>query len=179
VQQSREDSKHTQDQDRRPKRHIRADAQRNEDALLEAAKAVFATTGVDAPVREIAAKAGVGLGTLYRRFPTRADLIAAVFRREVDACTAEAEALAAEYLPGEALSRWLKRYTELYRNQERPRRGAAFWRSGIRDVACLFPGQFRASTCIASCCGGRGRSGSNGCRPLRPFARNWQPVDRI
>ncbi len=93
------------------KRPIRADAQRNEDAVLEAAKTVFVTSGVDAPVREIAAKAGVGLGTLYRRFPNRADLIAAVFRREVDACTAEAAALAAEHPPGEALSRWLKRYT--------------------------------------------------------------------
>ena len=102
----------TRDEDRQPKRHIRADAQRNEDAVLEAAKMVFATSGVDAPVREIAAKAGVGLGTLYRRFPNRADLIAAVFRREVDACTAEAGALAAEHPPGEALSCWLKRYAD-------------------------------------------------------------------
>ena len=107
-----EKSNGTRDKDRQPKRHIRADAQRNEDAVLEAAKMVFATSGVDAPVREIAAKAGVGLGTLYRRFPNRADLIAAVFRREVDACTAEAGALAAEHSPGEALSRWLKRYTQ-------------------------------------------------------------------
>jgi AcrR family transcriptional regulator len=97
--------------DQLPKRSIRADAQRNEDALLEAAKAVFATSGVDAPVREIAAKASVGLGTLYRRFPTRADLIAAVFRREVDACTTEARALATVHPPGEALSQWLIRYT--------------------------------------------------------------------
>jgi AcrR family transcriptional regulator len=141
VQQSREDSKHTQDQDRRPKRHIRADAQRNEDALLEAAKAVFATTGVDAPVREIAAKAGVGLGTLYRRFPTRADLIAAVFRREVDACTAEAEALAAEYLPGEALSRWLKRYTDFIATKKGL---AAALHSGDPAFETL-PAYFRAS----------------------------------
>jgi AcrR family transcriptional regulator len=102
----------TQDDDRQPRRPIRADAQRNEDAVLEAAKMVFATSGVDAPVREIAAKAGVGLGTMYRRFPNRADLIAAVFRREVDACTAEAGALAAAQPPGEALARWLKRYTD-------------------------------------------------------------------
>lgn len=95
-----------------PERQMRADAKRNEDAVIEAAKAVFATTGVDAPVRDIAAKAGVGLGTLYRRFPNRADLIAAVFRREVDACTEEAGALAIRYPPGEALSHWLKRYTE-------------------------------------------------------------------
>ena len=53
-------------------RRVRADAQRNIDALLEAAKAVFATSGVDAPVREIAEKAGVGVGTVYRHFPQRA-----------------------------------------------------------------------------------------------------------
>lgn len=91
---------------------MRADARRNEDAVLEAAKTVFFTSGVDAPVREIAAMAGVGVGTLYRRFPKRADLVAAVFRREVDACAAEARALAAANPPGRALELWLKRYTD-------------------------------------------------------------------
>jgi AcrR family transcriptional regulator len=89
---------------------VRADAQRNVDALLEAALAVFATSGVDAPVREIAVKAGVGVGTLYRHFPQRSDLIAAVFRREVDACAIAAVALAAEHAPGEALASWMQRY---------------------------------------------------------------------
>src|SRR5262249_10497949 len=64
----------------------RTDARRNIDALLGAARAVFLTSGVDAPVREIAEKAGVGIGTLSRHFPRRADLIVGVFRREVDAC---------------------------------------------------------------------------------------------
>lgn len=94
-----------------PGRTVRADALRNEDALLEAAKIVFVTAGVDAPVRDIAAKAGVGIGTLYRRFPKRSDLVAAVFRREVDACVAEAEVLAATHPSGEALRHWLNRYT--------------------------------------------------------------------
>ncbi|WNZ58142.1 TetR/AcrR family transcriptional regulator [Microbulbifer sp. MKSA007] len=67
----------------------RADGKRNHDALLQAAKEVFATSGVDAPVREIAGKAGVGVGTLYRHYPKRADLIAAVFRREIDSCSEE------------------------------------------------------------------------------------------
>ena len=88
----------------------RADAQRNLDALLQAAKAVFATSGVDAPVREIAEQAGVGIGTVYRHFPQRADLIAAVFRREIDACADAAPILAAEHAPGEALARWMQRY---------------------------------------------------------------------
>lgn len=92
-------------------RRVRADARRNIDTLLEAAKEVFATSGVDAPVREIAARAGVGVGTLYRHFPQRPDLIAAVFRREVDACADAAAALASEHEPGEALARWLNRYT--------------------------------------------------------------------
>ncbi|KAB8315325.1 TetR/AcrR family transcriptional regulator [Tolypothrix campylonemoides VB511288] len=91
-------------------RPVRADAQRNTDALLEAALAVFATSGVDAPVREIAVRAGVGVGTVYRHFPQRSDLIAAVFRHEVDACADAAAEFAAEYEPGEALTRWLQRY---------------------------------------------------------------------
>jgi AcrR family transcriptional regulator len=95
----------------RPTRGVRADAQRNIDLLLEEAKAVFATTGVDAPVREIAARAGVGVGTFYRHFPQRSDLVAAVFRREVDACAAAATALARQLEPGPALERWLWRYT--------------------------------------------------------------------
>ena len=91
-------------------RRVRADAQRNIGALLESAKAVFAASGVDAPVREIAEKAGVGVGTVYRHFPQRADLIAAVFRREIDACADAAPVLAAEYGPFEALANWMQRY---------------------------------------------------------------------
>jgi len=90
---------------------LRADARRNEDAVLEAAKEIFLADGVDAPVRDIAAKAGVGVGTLYRRFPKRSDLVAAVFRREVDACAQAADVLAGEQPPVEALTLWLKRYT--------------------------------------------------------------------
>lgn len=99
------------DQPEKPARPVRADARRNVDALLEAAKDVFAASGVDAPVREIAARAGVGVGTVYRHFAQRSDLVAAVFRREVDACAAAAPALASEHEPGVALERWLERYT--------------------------------------------------------------------
>lgn len=93
-----------------PPRRVRADAQRSLEALLAAAKAVFAVSGVDAPVREIADKAGVGLGTLYRHFPQRADLIAAVFRREIDACADTAPELAASLPPFDALAAWMRRY---------------------------------------------------------------------
>jgi len=97
--------------DRAPRR-LRADAQRNSDSLLEAAKAVFGTSGVDAPAKEIADLAGVGVGTLYRHFPRRSDLVKAVFRREVDACADAAPALTAAHEPGVALAQWLHRYTE-------------------------------------------------------------------
>ena len=93
-------------------RPLRADAQRNLDALLEAAMAVFAASGVDAPVRQIAARAGVGVGTVYRHFPQRSDLVAAVFRHEVDACADAAPVLAAEHPPGEALALWMQRYVD-------------------------------------------------------------------
>jgi AcrR family transcriptional regulator len=96
----------------RPDRRVRADARRNIETLLEAAMKVFAASGVDAPVREIADKAGVGVGTLYRHFPHRSDLIVAVFRNEVDACADAAPLLAAEYGPEEALDRWLQRYID-------------------------------------------------------------------
>ncbi len=91
-------------------RRVRADAQRNIDALLQAALTVFAASGVDAPVREIAEKAGVGIGTVYRHFPQRSDLVAAVFRREIDACADAAPILAAQYTPFEALANWMQRY---------------------------------------------------------------------
>ena len=90
----------------------RADARQIVDALLDAAKRVFAESGVDAPVRSIAERAGVGVGTLYRHFPRRSDLISAVFRREMDACVDAAAELEAAFPPGEALDRWIMRYTE-------------------------------------------------------------------
>lgn len=92
------------------RRPIRADARRNVDALLEAAAAVFAVSGVDAPVREIAERAGVGMGTVYRHFPQRSDLVAAVFRHQVDACADAAAVLARTHPAGEALAQWMQRY---------------------------------------------------------------------
>jgi AcrR family transcriptional regulator len=96
----------------RAPRRLRADAQRNIGSLLAAAKAVFGTAGVDAPAKEIADLAGVGVGTLYRHFPQRSDLVKAVLQHEIDACADAAPALAAAYEPGAALANWLHRYTE-------------------------------------------------------------------
>ena len=94
-----------------PPRQLRVDAQRNIDSLIESAKALFMSSGVDVPMKEIADQAGVGVGTLYRHFPQRSDLISAVFKREVDECAAEAPILAASHSPDVALELWLQRYT--------------------------------------------------------------------
>jgi AcrR family transcriptional regulator len=98
---------------RQSNRLVRADAQRNLESLLKAALAVFEKSGVDAPVREIAEKAGVGVATLYRHFPERSDLIMAIVRHEIDACVEAASSIAADHEPGEALSRWMQRLVDL------------------------------------------------------------------
>ncbi|RLP94582.1 MULTISPECIES: TetR/AcrR family transcriptional regulator [unclassified Micromonospora] len=91
----------------------RADAVRNEKTLLDAAAAVFVTSGVEAPVRDIAARAGVGTGTIYRHFPTRADLIIAVYRHQVEACAEAGPALlASSATPHAALGRWIDLFVD-------------------------------------------------------------------
>jgi AcrR family transcriptional regulator len=94
-------------------RSKRADARRNEKTLLEAAAAVFVRSGVEAPVRDIAAAAGVGMGTIYRHFPTRADLITAVYLHQVEACAEAGPALlAAGPSPYAALGRWIDLFVD-------------------------------------------------------------------
>jgi AcrR family transcriptional regulator len=91
----------------------RADARRNEQTLLQAAAAVFVTSGVEAPVRDIAARAGVGMGTIYRHFPTRADLIIAVYRHQVEACAEAGPALlASSRSPHAALAQWIEKFVD-------------------------------------------------------------------
>lgn len=80
----------------------------SEQALLDAAAAVFVVSGVDAPVREIAAEAGVGVGTIYRHFPTRSELVVAVYRHQVEACaSAGPQLLATSATPESALREWV------------------------------------------------------------------------
>lgn len=91
----------------------RADARRNEAALLEAAATVFVSAGVEAPVRDIAAQAGVGVGTIYRHFPTRADLVVAVYRHQVQACAEAGPALlASTSSPFTALALWIDLFVD-------------------------------------------------------------------
>jgi AcrR family transcriptional regulator len=93
---------------RRPKR---ADARRNHDALLDAARDVFAADGASAPLEEIARRANVGIATLYRNFPTRRELLEAVYVHEVQSLVAHADDLAGEP-PWHALEAWLHRFVE-------------------------------------------------------------------
>src|ERR1700741_2526111 len=88
-------------------RKPRADAVRNRERVLEAAKAVFSAGGPDASLEAVARRAGVGIGTLYRHFPTREALFEAVYRREVDELAGLAERLAPEAEPIDALRQWL------------------------------------------------------------------------
>ncbi len=96
-----------------PSTRRRADATRNEATLLDAAAAVFVAEGVEAPMRTSAARAGVGVGTVYRHFPTRADLIVAVYRHQVDACAEAGPALLATApTPRVALERWIDGFVD-------------------------------------------------------------------
>jgi AcrR family transcriptional regulator len=96
-----------------PAARKRADARRNEETLLDAAAATFVASGVDVPVRDIAAKAGVGIGTVYRHFPTRADLVVAVYRHQVEACAEAGPALLANSsTPHAALAQWINLFVD-------------------------------------------------------------------
>ena len=88
-------------------RKPRADAVRNRERVLEAAKHVFSSGGPDASLETVAREAGVGIGTLYRHFPTRQDLFAAVYRREVQQLSDLSDNLMTVEPPAEALRRWL------------------------------------------------------------------------
>jgi AcrR family transcriptional regulator len=94
--------------DRRPKR---ADARRNYDKLIEAARVAFTEKGADASLEDIARRADVGIGTLYRHFPTRQALLEATYLEEVEALCASAEELS-DLEPWDALAGWLRRFAE-------------------------------------------------------------------
>jgi len=94
-------------------RKPRADSVRNRERVLEAAKAVFSAGGSDASLEAVAKRAGVGIGTLYRHFPTREALFEAVYRREVEQLSEFAEQLKSAPEPIDALRRWLRANVEL------------------------------------------------------------------
>ena len=95
-----------------PDRPLRADARRNRDAVVAAARAAFAAAGDSVPLEAIARDAGVGIGTLYRHFPTREALVEAVYAAELDDVAGSAPALLARLPPDAALRAWMDRYAE-------------------------------------------------------------------
>ncbi len=115
----------------------RADAQRNVERLIEAARAAFATDGPNAPLDDIARAAGVGPGTLYRHFPTRLALFEAVYRDNVERLCAEGERLAATEPPAEALVAWLEGFVTVI--------------SQKRGLAAALTEEGRASELFAQC----------------------------
>jgi len=95
----------------RPAEQLRADARQNRARLISAATAAFAEKGADAPLEDIARRAGVGIGTLYRHFPSRLDLQAAVFRTQVRDVCAQGDALLATDAPQQAFAAWARALT--------------------------------------------------------------------
>ncbi len=93
-------------------RKPRADAQRNRERLMEVAKTAFAEMGVDVSLEEIARRAGVGIGTLYRHFPNRDAIVEAVYRREVGRLADAATRLSQTLPPGEALRQWMRVFVD-------------------------------------------------------------------
>ncbi len=89
-------------------RPLRSDAVRNRGLLIDAAAAAFSAHGADVPLEEIAHDAGVGIGTLYRHFPTRDSIVEAVYRHEVDVLVAKADELLATLPPDQALAEWMQ-----------------------------------------------------------------------
>ncbi|OHV84891.1 TetR/AcrR family transcriptional regulator [Rhizobium sp. LCM 4573] len=89
---------------------LRADARRNREKLIEVAAAAFAEHGVETSLEDIARKAGVGIGTLYRHFPTREHLVEVIYRRELENLAAAATELAQSHAPDTALEEWMRRF---------------------------------------------------------------------
>lgn len=116
------------------RRAPRADARRNVEKLLKAAQTVFAASGLDAPIRDIADRAGVGIGTLYRHFPRRADLVAGVFHHEIEACAAAAPRLLAEQTPFAALKAWTQLFVTLAVSKRGLAGAALLGDSAFKDV---------------------------------------------
>ncbi len=98
-------------------RPMRADARRNYERLLEAARKVFADQGGGASMEAIAKQAGVGVGTLYRHFPKRIDVVEALFRDDVDMLDATADRGASDLEPWEAMEAWLRAYVAYARSK--------------------------------------------------------------
>ena len=127
-------------------RHLRADAQRNRERLLVVAREVFTEKGVEAPLEEIARRAGVGIGTLYRHFPTRLDLVGTIYLDEVNALIRSASDLAGNGEPLEALRSWLERFVDYVATK----RGLAGALEELRESGAFAQNQPRINAALGS-----------------------------
>ena len=118
-------------------RKPRADAVRNRERVLEAAKAVFSAGGPEASLEAVAKHAGVGIGTLYRHFPTREALYEAVYRREVEHLGELADELKGESSPVEALRRWLRSNVEFVATKKGMSAALAIAASGTSELSAF------------------------------------------
>jgi AcrR family transcriptional regulator len=132
----------------RIERPRRADARRNHALLLTAAKEIFAEHGVDAPLDDIARRAGVGNATMYRHFPTSQEFIIAVYSDEVTALCAQGETLLDDDSPGDALFAWLREFIAHVSTKRELALALADDRAGRRSA--LFGGWHRAMHSTAS-----------------------------
>ena len=119
---------------------LRKDAARNREKLLAAALELFAERGTEGSLEEVAKRAGVGIGTLYRHFPTRDALVEAVYRNEVAQLRAAADELLAELPPDRALEAWMRRFVE-YGAAKRGMRDALQSMAGGKDLFADTRGQ--------------------------------------
>lgn len=127
-----------------PERPLRADAARNARAVIDAARALFAEYGVGVAMEQIGKAAGIGKGTLYRHFPTKDHLLAAVSRDRFDRLTASAESLITESTdPMDALAEWLRDFD---RSAQRYRGMRAVLSEGIADEGSAIFADCRAMT---------------------------------
>jgi AcrR family transcriptional regulator len=118
-------------------RRPRADALRNRERVLASAKVVFSAGGPDASLEAVARNAGVGIGTLYRHFPTREALFEAVYRREVDHLADLAEQLKAEVQPVDALRRWMHSIVEFVATKKGMSAALALAAHGSSDLSAF------------------------------------------
>ena len=124
-------------------RKPRADARRNRERLVDAAKAAFAEAGAEVSLEEIARRAGVGIGTLYRHFPTRDAVIAAVYRREVQQMADAASRLLTSEAPGDALHEWMRLFVDYIATKKvvasalGPMAGEIYASSGLRLIDAI------------------------------------------
>jgi AcrR family transcriptional regulator len=121
-------------------RPMRADARRNREKLLVVAVEMLSGTDSEVPLESIAKRAGVGIGTLYRHFPTRGDLVEAVYRQEVDRVCHAVDELLAELPPDEALRAWMDRFVTYFATKHGM---AAALRAAVSPDSNLFGHTYR------------------------------------